>query len=246
MTRHSIWILFSIFLFQSCAKNQFSLKQYETGNFIAIEKGCRIKFKAYVIDKKIEAKEKKTYYWYFDNKIHHTKGGISGKVLHGNYEAYYPDGQLKAKGEFKDGLKQKTWKDFNEAGYLEYIVNYHDGDTAGKVEHLDANGELVEYVLPFKMAQKAKKKAEKKQNKLIKKQERKKKKENKKLKNTDEAKQVQKEGRFRTAWNRVKARANRVIKKIENKEAKNEKGKKIKKESKKTSTEKKTPKTDKK
>ena len=239
--RNYLLFVLLLFVLQSCVKDQFSLKNYETGNFIVIQKGCRIKFKAYVIDKKIDAKEDKTYYWYFDNKIQYTKGGHSGKVLHGTYEEYYPEGQLKAKGEFKNGLKQKTWKDYHVSGYLEYVVNFHNGDTSGKVEHLDANGELVEYVLPFKLARKAKEKAEKDQIEakqiLQKKEERKiKSKAKKNLKLATESNQGKQDNQGnqenkKFSWKSFTAKIKNIFKKKENKDSstKKESSKKDKK-----------------
>src|SRR5687768_1768458 len=59
--------------------------------------------------KKIAAKEELTYSWHAHNKIMETKGGYDGKLLDGDYTAFYLSNAIKEKGAFNKGLKNGKW-----------------------------------------------------------------------------------------------------------------------------------------
>ncbi len=59
----------------------------------------------------------KTYTWYMKNSIQVTQGNYSGKLLHGTYTKYYwKTNQLAEKGDYKYGLKEGAWQEWNNNG----------------------------------------------------------------------------------------------------------------------------------
>jgi len=68
--------------------------------------------------KKDKVIDSKKYYWYNGDSILITKGGISGRVLDGLYTEYFPNKNLREKGEFVGGLKSGTWRYWNDEGEL--------------------------------------------------------------------------------------------------------------------------------
>ncbi len=46
---------------------------------------------------------------------------------HGTYKAYYPDGQLKVSGKYKDDLQQGTWKYYDEEGIIIEEKEFEEG-----------------------------------------------------------------------------------------------------------------------
>ncbi|MFL5731298.1 MAG: toxin-antitoxin system YwqK family antitoxin [Cytophagaceae bacterium] len=94
-------------------------------------------------ESKIKVDDDKYYYWYNANDIKTTRGGYDGKLLHGNYTEYYPNKNLKQKGEFKYGLKVGEWRNWNISGEFEEIYNWKKGVLHGKFKIYDSKGTLV-------------------------------------------------------------------------------------------------------
>lgn len=67
------------------------------------------------------------YFWYNSGAIHETQGGYSGRLLNGQYTAYYLNKNLKEQGLFKKGLKDGTWKSWREDGSLLATVTWKRG-----------------------------------------------------------------------------------------------------------------------
>ncbi len=92
-------------------------------------------YKATFFTKKTADKNKfddsKYYYWYSNNTISATQGGYHGKLLDGNYTAFYLNGNLKEKGLFKSGLKDGLWQSWTSTGALITKMNYKNGLTDG-------------------------------------------------------------------------------------------------------------------
>ena len=65
-------------------------------------------------------------------------------VPHGKYEAYSQiDYQIKAKGEYKNGLKHGTWLDYYPGGVIPtYITQYKKGKLHGVMKEFGRRGEL--------------------------------------------------------------------------------------------------------
>ncbi|HXA01796.1 MAG TPA: hypothetical protein VNW99_07410 [Cytophagaceae bacterium] len=91
----------------------------------------------------IKINDNKYYYWYKSNDIKITRGGYDGKLLHGNYTEYYPNKNLKQKGEYKYGLKIGEWRNWNIAGEFEQISNWRKGLQHGRFRIYDGKGKLV-------------------------------------------------------------------------------------------------------
>jgi hypothetical protein len=84
----------------------------------------------------------KHYYWYSGNTVHTTQGGFSGKLLHGQYTAYFLNKNLKEQGRFKNGLKDGPWKEWNENGSLKSEHPWSKGVESGKFYTYDTTGRL--------------------------------------------------------------------------------------------------------
>lgn len=67
------------------------------------------------------------YFWYYAGGIHSTQGGYSGKLLDGTYTEYYLSKGLMQQGLFKKGLKNGTWKSWNEDGSLKEAIKWKNG-----------------------------------------------------------------------------------------------------------------------
>jgi antitoxin component YwqK of YwqJK toxin-antitoxin module len=65
---------------------------------------------------KVKPREGYTYFWFGSNAIHETQGGFDGKLLHGEYKAFFLDNQLKEWGSFSNGLKTGEWKYWHTNG----------------------------------------------------------------------------------------------------------------------------------
>ncbi|MBI4946041.1 MAG: hypothetical protein HY840_06535 [Bacteroidetes bacterium] len=89
------------------------------------------------------AKENKMYYWYSPNQIMETKGGYSGRLLHGNYSSFYGNNNLKEKGQFSKGLKSGKWTKWYDNGKLMEITNWKGSEKNGKYKLYNDQGEIV-------------------------------------------------------------------------------------------------------
>jgi antitoxin component YwqK of YwqJK toxin-antitoxin module len=86
------------------------------------------------VSSKDNIKTDRFYYWYSSNEIHFTQGGYSGKLLNGMYNEFFLNKNLKQQGTFKKGLKDGTWKSWNEDGSLNEISKWKNG----RIVHIDS------------------------------------------------------------------------------------------------------------
>lgn len=84
------------------------------------------------------------YFWYVSNAIHWTQGGFSGHLLHGQYQEFYADKNLREQGEFKNGLKDGIWQSWTEAGALKEYVTWKEGQRDGAFELYSSDGVLLQ------------------------------------------------------------------------------------------------------
>lgn len=84
------------------------------------------------------------YYWYAANTIHATQGSYSGKLLNGNYNAYYPDKSLKSQGQFKKGLKNGVWRSWDNKETMETLYTWKNGHKDGSYQFFDNTGAIKE------------------------------------------------------------------------------------------------------
>jgi len=85
----------------------------------------------------------KFYYWTKSQHVRATQGASSGQLLHGLYEAFYPDKQLAEKGNYHKGLKHRSWNYWHEDGTFLRKENWRHGILSGKQKYFDENGSLV-------------------------------------------------------------------------------------------------------
>lgn len=83
-----------------------------------------------------------TYYWIKNRVVHVTSGDFGGHLLHGAYQHYYKDGSLKEKGEFRNGLKEGSWKLWGTDQFLASEYTFSKGQKSGPFKEFK-EGNLV-------------------------------------------------------------------------------------------------------
>lgn len=83
------------------------------------------------------------YHWFSKDQIFISKGNYSGNVLDGVYEENFPEGQLKAKGYFNLGLKDKQWVYYYQNGKIKRIEQWKKGLIERDVLYYDKNQYLA-------------------------------------------------------------------------------------------------------
>ena len=84
------------------------------------------------------------YYWFSANDIKRTRGGYDGKLLHGVYTEFYLNKNLKEKGQFRYGLKNKEWKSWYINGEYKEICDWSKGKRKGNCRLFNEDGKLSE------------------------------------------------------------------------------------------------------
>ena len=83
------------------------------------------------------------YYWLKAKEIHISRGGYEGKLLHGEYSAFYNNDNIKEQGHFNKGLKHGTWKEWFPSGEMKSMSEWKNGMLHGTVKYYDEYGKLV-------------------------------------------------------------------------------------------------------
>lgn len=86
------------------------------------------------------SKPDRLYFWVRSQTIFSTQGGASGILLHGQYTAYFPGGQLREKGGFHLGLKHGEWRKWDDQGRLRLVEHWRKGVLDGPSTHFDETG----------------------------------------------------------------------------------------------------------
>lgn len=89
------------------------------------------------------------YTWLKNQKVLTTQGGYSGKLLHGNYESFYPNKNLKEKGKFSYGLKNGTWLYWRKDGSIKKSEYWKKGQKEKDVILYDSSG-VDSLIIPYK------------------------------------------------------------------------------------------------
>ncbi|MFA8301340.1 MAG: hypothetical protein ACEPOV_14320 [Hyphomicrobiales bacterium] len=71
-----------------------------------------------VTEKEINIRNDRVYYWFRSGKINSTQGDYGGKLLDGKYVMYDSNERMLLKGEFKEGLKNDLWLEWDLKGNL--------------------------------------------------------------------------------------------------------------------------------
>lgn len=104
-----------------------------------------ISFYTLPVDKTVgNLRSDRNYYWWGGIQVNKTQGGYSGKLLHGDFNCYYLNKQLREQGAFQKGLKEGQWKEWNEKGTLSLLTNYHKGSANGSFYRYDTAGNVRE------------------------------------------------------------------------------------------------------
>jgi len=93
--------------------------------------------------KEIAINNERIYLWYSSQKIMETKGGYDGKLIHGKYNSFYLNNQLKEQGSIKYGLKNKEWKYWYPDGKLKEVINWKNGVKNGRYQLYNDYGQLM-------------------------------------------------------------------------------------------------------
>jgi len=83
------------------------------------------------------------YYWVRAQTMVVTQGGIGGTPLHGMFQGFHPDGQLREQGQFERGLKDGEWRSWNLSGRLDKYEHWKNGRLHGTVQRYTAGGALL-------------------------------------------------------------------------------------------------------
>ncbi|MCE3226601.1 MAG: hypothetical protein K0S32_1152 [Bacteroidetes bacterium] len=94
-------------------------------------------------NKDIKVNNDRIYMWYTSQKIMETKGGFEGKLIHGKYNAFYLNNQLKEQGAIKYGLKNKEWKYWYSDGKLKEVITWKNGVKNGSYALYNDYGQIM-------------------------------------------------------------------------------------------------------
>lgn len=150
--QYSILFMLLVFVFSGCNQHfmNSALKPTEPVPqtiYLDTDTG-RMRFTA-VTQNNGKVREKYMYTWYKYNTIHHTFGGYDGRVLDGEYAEFYKNGNLLAKGDFRDGVKIGKWRRWHPNGQIKEIANYKRGLKNGKAKIFYSTG-VIQSKLSYK------------------------------------------------------------------------------------------------
>lgn len=98
----------------------------------------------FIHSKDVKSKKlSKNYYWYKSNEIHVSQGFSSGQLLHGAYTKSFKNNNLAENGNFKNGLKNKLWKEWYMNGILKKTVQWKNGLRNGVYLEYSNQGKLI-------------------------------------------------------------------------------------------------------
>lgn len=73
----------------------------------------------------------KEYHWIKGQRLHVTQGGFDGRLLHGPYASFFPDGQLREAGRYLMGVKHGVWRTWAHDGRLLEVRRWSNGQLNG-------------------------------------------------------------------------------------------------------------------
>ncbi|MGE0637863.1 MAG: toxin-antitoxin system YwqK family antitoxin [Bacteroidia bacterium] len=151
MIKHLVLLLFAAGIVAGCSmstKYNNSLKD-RSHKFTVFQNNERAKIETLPVASSLKANETLVYYWFKNDNVHSSTGGYEGKLLSGNYSVYFPNDNLKEKGQFVNGLKNGRWMEWYEIGKLKAVINWRNGLKQGVHETYDADG-LIEMQSNYK------------------------------------------------------------------------------------------------
>jgi antitoxin component YwqK of YwqJK toxin-antitoxin module len=102
-----------------------------------------VRFQVLSDSKKVKYLPAYTYWWYKSNTILRTTGGADGRLLNGEYVCFYPDNNLKEKGSFFKGVKDKLWISWYSNGKISEQVTWKKGVINGERFIYDKDGKIL-------------------------------------------------------------------------------------------------------
>lgn len=106
-----------------------------------------LKYEVYISKTKIDPhhlNDSLFYHWCKSQKVMATQGGIGGDILHGDFKAFYHDGQLAELGRMRLGLKHGVWKTWYANGQLKSVYHYRKGKKHGTFAEYDLGGQVIQ------------------------------------------------------------------------------------------------------
>jgi hypothetical protein len=150
--KKSLTLSFLLAVFSSLfAQKEFEDINYNSQTISHAEYSERIEFTDN--DKIVKTNPDLEYTWLKNQTVLTTQGGYSGKLLHGNYESFYPNNNLMGKGKFSYGLKDGTWLYWREDGTLKTSEYWKNGQKEKDVILFNSSG-VDSLIIPYKKDQK--------------------------------------------------------------------------------------------
>jgi antitoxin component YwqK of YwqJK toxin-antitoxin module len=95
------------------------------------------------IDKKnFKPSSEKIYYWFSNGAIGNSQGGVTGKLLHGDFTMKGKKQRLIEKGKFDKGLKTGWWLQWHQNGLMKSKIFWKEGYKEGDVYQYSTDGAL--------------------------------------------------------------------------------------------------------
>ncbi|WPU95855.1 hypothetical protein SNE25_10030 [Mucilaginibacter sabulilitoris] len=137
------YLVLALFLFYPFLLRAQKIPDYGTSQVRINDTDRMIRAGILTISATFKARPDRLYYWYGSGGIRQTQGGYSGRLLHGNYEEYYLDKNLRTQGTFAEGLKDGQWKEWHETGSMKRLVTWKQGEQTGPFQLYGANGKIT-------------------------------------------------------------------------------------------------------
>jgi antitoxin component YwqK of YwqJK toxin-antitoxin module len=129
--------------YQLCSQKFVEPDKQKQFNITVNYEDYTIKTQMLSVNKDIKINNDRTYLWYGSQKIMETKGGFDGKLIHGKFNVFYLDNQLKEQGIIKYGLRHEEWKYWYPDGKLKEIITWKNGVKNGHYELYNDNGQIM-------------------------------------------------------------------------------------------------------
>jgi hypothetical protein len=101
---------------------------------------------AHLTDQQVKGRmhPERSYHWVRAQAMQVTQGGAGGTLLHGPYQAYHVNGQLREQGAFDRGLKDGEWRLWTSEGGLVRVERWKDGRLHGLSERYTVADTIVQ------------------------------------------------------------------------------------------------------
>lgn len=130
-------------IYPSFGQNIKSYDKVEIQTLYINAKDSVVRFQVLSDNKKAKYLPAYTYWWYKSNTILRTTGGADGRLLNGEYVCFYPDNNLKEKGAFFKGVKDKLWISWHSNGKICEQVTWKKGVINGERFIYDKDGKIL-------------------------------------------------------------------------------------------------------